>query len=334
MVNGTMLSAPAPGESELHMLFIDAHLAPGSDITSSVPGGFAAISGTSMATPHVVGAFAILRQAVPGATVSQRLQALQVTGLPITTAAGTKPHIQVVGALSFFGLSPLSTFVSGFYQDVLGRAPDPAGLNGWVEFLQANCNAGGFTTIGLSFFDSHEFRTVRPLTLNGFVTALYRAFLDRDPDPGGLGTWTQHLREARVALANEAFIPSAEFQSLLPDRSNPAGVTSVVTRFYEQILKRPPESAGRAAWVNYILTTGDLEGVAVAFIASAEFETHPLTFRDYVTVLYRAFLGRDPEPAGLDGWENVLREDLFAVIQQAFVPSAEFQGKVPFLCGS
>ena len=59
-------------------------LAPGVGITSSVPGGgFASASGTSTAAPHVAGAFAVLRQAVPGLTVAEVLAALQTTGLEI-----------------------------------------------------------------------------------------------------------------------------------------------------------------------------------------------------------------------------------------------------------
>jgi len=56
-----------------------------------------------MAAPHVAGAFAILKQRVPGATVSQMLQALQLTGKPITDVTGiTKPRIQVDAALNLF----------------------------------------------------------------------------------------------------------------------------------------------------------------------------------------------------------------------------------------
>jgi subtilisin len=59
--------------------------APGESINSSVPGGgYEVLSGTSMAAPHVSGAWAILHQAAPAATVSTLLNAFRTTGLPIT----------------------------------------------------------------------------------------------------------------------------------------------------------------------------------------------------------------------------------------------------------
>ena len=79
--------------------------APGGSITSSVPGGtYRSLSGTSMATPHVAGTWAILREAVPAAGVSLILDTLRRTGLPITdnrpTGTGvTVPRVSVFEAL-------------------------------------------------------------------------------------------------------------------------------------------------------------------------------------------------------------------------------------------
>jgi len=230
--------------------------------------------------------------------------------------------------------TPVSVFVSGFYQIVLGRIPDADGLAGWAAFVTANCDAFGFGTVGDAFFDSLEFRTSSPETLNGLVTLLYGVFLGRVPEPSGLAGWAGVFRGERVSLATGSFIPSAEFQSLVPNRHDPAQVTPVVTRFYTEILGRAPDPPGLAAWVNYIVATGDLEGAAAAFLTSPEFELRALTFRDYVRILYRTFLGREPDPVGWDGWESVLRGFLLGVVNGAFIPSAEFQGRIPLVCGS
>jgi subtilisin family serine protease len=78
--------------------------APGDQIISSYPQDqFAVASGTSMAAPHVAGAWAILKQGAPTASVDDVLQAFTSTGLMITdtrAATGTtKPRIQVDLAL-------------------------------------------------------------------------------------------------------------------------------------------------------------------------------------------------------------------------------------------
>lgn len=78
-------------------------LAPGQVITSSVPGGgFGNKSGTSMAAPHVTGAWALLKSALPSASVEQVLGSLTVTGTGILDGRNgiTKPRINVASALT------------------------------------------------------------------------------------------------------------------------------------------------------------------------------------------------------------------------------------------
>jgi subtilisin len=83
--------------------------APGEGITSSVPQGtgpggsdFDTFNGTSMAAPHVAGAWAIAKQVRPTATVSAVESALNATGKPITDSFAspqiTRDRIRVLSA--------------------------------------------------------------------------------------------------------------------------------------------------------------------------------------------------------------------------------------------
>lgn len=89
-------------------------LAPGSSIYSSVPqGGFASLNGTSMAAPHVAGAFAALRSLHPNAGVDNLRTAMITAGKPIRDPRNfiTKSRLNVQGAL--FQLAGVATTPTG-----------------------------------------------------------------------------------------------------------------------------------------------------------------------------------------------------------------------------
>jgi subtilisin family serine protease len=78
-------------------------LAPGSAIYASLPGGlYGTKSGTSMAAPHVAGAWAVARSKKPTATVDEILMAFKSTGVSILDSRNglRVPRIDVTAALS------------------------------------------------------------------------------------------------------------------------------------------------------------------------------------------------------------------------------------------
>jgi subtilisin family serine protease len=103
-------------------------LAPGSAITSSVPGGgYASWNGTSMATPHVAGSWALIRQGRPNASVNDILSSFQTSGASVTdTKAGctsiTKQRINVGEAYDSFVTASIAGNKKGTVTS------DPAGL--------------------------------------------------------------------------------------------------------------------------------------------------------------------------------------------------------------
>jgi hypothetical protein len=102
----------------------------------------------------------------------------------------------------------VTALVTRFYRELLGRDPDSSGLTAWVDFIVAT---GDVASMAAIFVGSAEFET-RPLTVRGFVTALYRAFLARDPDAGGLAFWEPAVLAPLFQAIDSGFIPSAEVQ--------------------------------------------------------------------------------------------------------------------------
>lgn len=98
---------PVKGKASNSASFLNL-LAPGQWIYSSVPEDedvegdeFKSFHGTSMAAPHVAGAWAVLKSKVPGASVDEILTALIDTGVPVTDTRNniTKPRIELDAAL-------------------------------------------------------------------------------------------------------------------------------------------------------------------------------------------------------------------------------------------
>lgn len=74
-------------------------LAPGVNVLSTVPNGYEILSGTSMATPHITGMVALLKEAKPSWTKEQIFAALETTADKITDQEHRllAPHLQGMG---------------------------------------------------------------------------------------------------------------------------------------------------------------------------------------------------------------------------------------------
>jgi subtilisin family serine protease len=157
--------------------------APGQGIHSSVPGGgYADLDGTSMATPHVAGTWAVMRQAFPGASVTSILAALRTTGKPITDdriffgGGSIVPRVSIFQALASLGpvTSPAPVLTS----------VTPAHVRAGTTPVTITMGGSGFNALSVAYWNG----VPKPTTIVS-VTQLQAVFVpDLTGGPTGLLT--------------------------------------------------------------------------------------------------------------------------------------------------
>ncbi|MDA3040470.1 MAG: DUF4214 domain-containing protein [Actinomycetota bacterium] len=149
------------------------------------------------------------------------------------------------------------------------------------------------------------------------VDDIYRAALDRDPDPGGRVFWTNRLlsdgrtRDVAVSIygSPEAYAAAG---------GAPAGF---VDALYNRILGRDPDAAGWAYWIAE-LTSGraNPKSVVDAFWESIE------SRRQRVQTVYHNVLGRPADSSGLAYWSGRLLVEDDVQLAALLAASDEFYG--------
>ena len=107
---------------------------------------------------------------------------------------------------------PVKAFTTRFYNLCLSRDPDSAGLNGWVNGLNTGAITGADVAYGFLFSDEFIKRNV---SNEEYITILYRAFFNREPDSGGYSGWLARLNAGKSRTwILDCFISSKEFKTL------------------------------------------------------------------------------------------------------------------------
>ena len=104
-------------------------------------------------------------------------------------------------------------YVARIYTKALGREAEPAGLNYWVGEINAKRRTP--VQVAEEFFFAPEFVN-KKLSNTEYVKVLYRTFMGREYDKGGLDYWVARLNkgESRKSVL-EAFAGCPEFQKIV-----------------------------------------------------------------------------------------------------------------------
>lgn len=242
----------------------------------------------------------------------------------------------------------VSQFVTRLYNVCLDREPDADGLDHWTNILVNREQTG--SQVGYGFAFSVEFKNHNYCN-SCYVKQLYKAFLGREYDEGGLEHWVGKLNEGttREEILN-GFLLSPEFGGICEEygidrgtgiaiprygtvaRGTCAGcgeidnVTQFITRLYGVCFNREPDVDGlnhncELLWDHTLTATQMAHG----FIFSQEFQNLGLDDSAFVDSLYRSMMDREADEDGKNYWMDKLangtsREEVFL----GFAKSVEF----------
>ena len=264
------------------------------------------------------------------------------------------------------GTLPAEAVITYAYCLVLGRAPDGAGMEGWSAHLASDMPVD---QILIEMMHSDEFerrRDVPMLSKREYVTLIHRLLLGVDAAGPVLAQMVADLEAGKHRTDLErALIASKEFHARHPTlfakvapvvraavapaaapvpevrRNCDLGVMKRPLEFqrgqliysYCLVLGRWPDSYGLRTWLAEMRAGLALKNVLLRLLQSDEFagryQIAAMTNADFVTLLYRLLLGRDPDAAGLEAYASKLAVGALSRTQvcEDVLNSDEFQAK-------
>ncbi|MCQ2534177.1 MAG: DUF4214 domain-containing protein [Clostridia bacterium] len=231
-------------------------------------------------------------------------------------------------------------FVTRCYNVALNREPDKESLDAWVDKLVNGQECG--ISVAYGFVYSPEFQGAG-YSNEEYVERLYNMLLGRSSDSAGKEMWVNKLISGGDSAKNDlfyGFANSQEFYNLCSSydicagfynqnltASSNANINCFVDRFYSICLSRHGDIVGQAGWAQALID-GTQTGTSLAygFIFSPEFINSDTSNEYFVEVLYRTFMGREPDSLS-EVWKHYLdrksmsREEVF----DSFAESAEFK---------
>jgi len=313
--------------------------APGVGIVSTYGAGpteYRTFNGTSMASPHVAGAAALLcayRGALSRAELKTTIMNMvdplaQWWGLTVTEG-----RLNVAAAEQSLpnnnALDDAQFFVNQQYLDFLNRDADDGGLTYWTNEItkcgaDVSCVNRRRVEVAASFFIEQEFQDT-----GSFIYRLHKASFGSQPTfsefmpDRNLVIGGANLASARQGLATD-WVQRARFKQSYPDAMTAAGF---VNKLFDTAGLQP-YTTERQQQINAMLTMGKTRAqVLQEVIEIQEFKTREYN-PSFVLMEYFGYLRRDPDQEGYDFWLNVINNRVpnnYVGMVCAFVTSQEYQ---------
>jgi Subtilase family/Domain of unknown function (DUF4214)/Putative binding domain, N-terminal/Bacterial TSP3 repeat len=315
--------------------------APGVSVRSALSTSntsYGSLSGTSMATPHVAGAIALLWSAVPSLQnqIQSTINILNTAAVDVSStscsSSGVPNNLYGWGRLdikaavdaaiasnctyttSTNSLAVTGTSTAAAFNLITGGACNWAVISNssWIT-VNGNSSGAGNATINLNIAANTGATRTGSVTVNSVNVSVIQAAnnLTQDTDNDGIPDSVEVIEGTNLNVKdNDLFALT------------PKGNRLLIMQLYRDFLGREGEASGINNWVN-ALNNNALNRVQVveAFYNSQEFE---VTTAPVVRLYFAAFL-RIPDYSGLTNWVNAYRGGTpLSSIAQSFASSSEF----------
>ncbi|MEA9984791.1 DUF4214 domain-containing protein [Subtercola sp. RTI3] len=197
-----------------------------------------------------------------------------------------------------------SSYVVALYNDYLSRTPSAGETKGWATQLANGAPRDG---VANGFVNSDEYRLIR-------IAAAYQSVLGRSPDPSGPQNWLAAMHRGSITTDD---IETSFYSSLEYFQQHGNNNAGFVASLYTNLLHRNAGSDEIAYWVTYINKYG------TAWVVS-QFWRSTETISERISAMYQRYLGRAPDPVGLNTWVGLALQIGDSGLRSALTSSDEY----------
>ena len=233
----------------------------------------------------------------------------------------------------------VQAYVKRCYYLLMDRDADKGGLDYWSDGLKAKERDA--SEIVWQFLTSPEYQGAHGKDNDYTITCLYKAMLGREPEAGGYSYWLDRLEKNGIADVLDTYCTMPEFTDICDTYGiNPGsgsgqgsqgeepvgtGVEGFVQRCYTKALDRSFDQGGVDYWVAEMKKGLAPQEVAKKFIFSEEALGKGRSNDEFIKTLYRLYMGREADDAGLAYWNGKMAEGMsLEQVNDGFAGSEEF----------
>jgi hypothetical protein len=219
-------------------------------------------------------------------------------------------------------------FVNSLYQGAFNRSPQQAELDADSSQLAQRTVSG--KGICMEYLTSTAFLN-RQLNDTDYINAIYIAALGRSPDAGGLSFSLSYLSSGKsrnqlllTILDSPEFIERCNIATI--QHWTQIGAEQYTYMLYYQVLNQAPTRTElNTMAIPLRVGTYSARPAALAKLTSPAFVNLSLTNAQFIQVLYRALLDREPETWEIDYWTSrISAGDSRSTVMDNFFYSQEF----------